>query len=96
MKFLIIGLTSVFLFSCGQNGELSNTKEDVSTMKLSKEHGHKHRTHGHNGTKQQKHFRTQGIDAETTTTYKDNAASEATSTTTAPRFDTGLRPSNSK
>jgi hypothetical protein len=131
MKFLIIGLTSVFLFSCGQNGELTNTKEDFNTMKLSKES--KHIKHGHmnhkyidnsnidnghinhkyidnsnidNGHMNHKHIDnsntnhssnykeynnsgSQALDAKTTKIYTDTK-------TTAPRFDTGLRPSNSK
>ena len=40
MRFLIIGLTSVFLFSCGKSGELSYTKKELTqeakTVKLSK------------------------------------------------------------
>jgi hypothetical protein len=84
MKFLIIGLTSLFLISCGKSGDLSATKKDANTMKLSKENDHSGHNHDENN-----HSDNQALDAKTTRTYTDTKS-------TAPKFDTGLRPSNSK
>lgn len=82
MKFLIIGLTSVFLFSCGKSGELSNTKQEqkmvvdntAKSMKLSKESN------------------TNAIDKNTTPVYKSQPVAKKPT----PMFDTGMRPTNSK
>jgi hypothetical protein len=94
MKFLIIGLTSLFLISCGGDDSITtNTKKDSNTaneMKLSKEIKN---TNSNNNSNTNGNTKNNGIDARTTKTYK---AKKVNSTTQTPMFDSGLRPTNSK